>query len=228
MRTKKILTELKTISEDDYKKFNSGIIPTKQKMLGVRLPLLRKLAKKIIKDDAESFINADKQNIYEMIMLEGIVLSYLNKPFSELLPLIENYLSKTDNWAQVDSVIQNFKSVKKEKDFALKVIKKWLKSNNEFIVRAGIVMLMSYYIENDNLEMIFSLSENIKHEGYYVYMANAWIISVCMIKFPEKTTEFFKNNNLDDKTHNKAIQKSMESYRVSKEDKEIIKKLKRK
>ena len=76
--------------------------------------------------------------------------------------------------------------------------------------------------------MIFKLSQSVEHTGYYVHMGNAWLISVCMAKFPEETIKFFKDNTLDDKTHNKAIQKSRESYRVSKEHKALINKLKRK
>ena len=76
--------------------------------------------------------------------------------------------------------------------------------------------------------MIFDISESIKHDGYYVYMANAWLISACMAKYPDKTISFFRNNKLDNKTQNKAIQKSCESSRVSKENKSIIRQLKKK
>ena len=223
----KILNKLKSLSDNDYKAFNNKIIPTKQIILGVRLPILRQIAKDIVKDNPIDFIKLHKQNIYEMIMLEGIVLSYMNKPFKELLPSIETYLHKTDNWAQIDSVILGFKKIKKEKDYVLDIVNIWLKSDKEFVVRAGLIILLSYYIQEENLDMIFTLSQNIKHKGYYVFMGNAWLVSVCMAKFPTQTIEFFKNNNLDMKTHNKAIQKSRESYRVSKENKALINLLKK-
>jgi len=223
----KILNKLKNLSDDDYKAFNNKIIPTKQITLGVRLPILRQIAKDIVKDNPIDFIKLPKQNIYEMIMLEGIVLSYMNKPFKELLPSIETYLTKVDNWAQIDSVILGFKKINKEKDYVLNIVNIWLKSDKEFVVRAGLIILLSYYIQEENLDMIFTLSQNIKHKGYYVFMGNAWLISVCMAKFTTQTIEFFKNNNLDMKTHNKAIQKSRESYRVSKENKALINLLKK-
>ncbi len=224
---KNIQNELKSFAESDYKIFNNKIIPTKQKMLGVRLPVLRKMAKQIVKENAFEFIYQDKQNIYEMIMLEGMVLSYMDKSFKELLPLTEEFLKKVDNWAQIDSTITVFKNIKKEKR-NFRIIERWLKSDKEFIVRAGLVMLLAHYVDKDNLNTIFRLSQSVKHTGYYVYMGNAWLISVCMAKFPNETIEFFKSNRLDNKTHNKAIQKSCESFRVSKKDKTIIRGLKRK
>ena len=120
-----------------------------------------------------------------------------------------------------------FKTVQKEKESTLLVIKKWLHSEHEFVVRTGLVLLLLYYVQKENLEMIFRFSSTIEHEGYYVKMANAWLLSVCMAKFPEPTLLFFKNNHLDKETHNKALQKSRESFRVSKEHKELLKTLKK-
>lgn len=223
-----VLDELNTLAETSYKEFNRKIIPTEQQTLGVRVPALRKLAKKIAKQDDMSFIHLDKQNIYEMIMLEGMVLSYLDKPFGELLPLTEKFLDKVDNWAQVDSTICDYKNIQKEKEYVLSVVKVWLNSDKEFVVRAALVILLAHYVEKKNLNTIFTLSQRVTHTGYYVHMANAWLISVCMAKHPEETILFLQSNNLDLKTHNKAIQKSRESNRVSKENKTIINQLKRK
>jgi 3-methyladenine DNA glycosylase AlkD len=222
-----ILEELNSLAEESYKEFNSKIIPTKQKTLGVRTAALRKLAENIAEDDPMSFIVIDKQNIYEMILLEGMTLSYWDKPFTDLLPLTERFLNKVDNWAQVDSTICDYKNIKKEKKEILHIVKIWLKSDKEFFVRAGLVMLLAHYVDKKHLKTIFKLSQKVKHTGYYVYMANAWLISQCMAKYPEETIVFLKDNTLDKRTHNKAIQKSRESYRVSKENKEKIKLLKR-
>ena len=221
-----ILERLKTLSEENYKNFNSKIIPTKQEMLGVRIPILKKIAKEIKLEDIEILFSTN-ENIYELILLEGFVISSSKKPFLELVPYIESYLKKVDSWAQIDSFILGFKGIKKEKVEVLKIVKRWLNSKDEFVVRTGLIILLAYYIQNEYLEEIFSLSNQITHKGYYVFMGNAWLISVCMAKFPLETIEFFKDNNLDVITHNKAIQKSRESRRVSKEDKEFIKTLKR-
>ena len=223
-----VVQELKSLSEDNYRAFEKKLIHTRQEILGVRLPALRKIAKRIAGQDPDEFIGLDKQNIYEMIMLEGLVLSYMDRSFAERLPLTENFLCKVDNWAQVDSTVGAFKHISREKDQVLAVVRKWLKSDNEFFVRAGLVILLTHFVEKQNLEMIFDLCQRVSHPGYYAHMANAWLISVCMAGFPQQTIAFFKSNRLDNKTHNKAIQKSRESYRVSKENREIIHKLKRK
>jgi len=222
-----VLEELKNLAEENYKAFNNKIIPTKQATLGVRLPILRKIAKRIAKEKAIEFVQLDKQNVYEMIMLEGMVLSYMDKPFKELLPFTENFLDKVDNWAQIDSTVCDFKNIAKEKKDVLVVVREWLKSDKEFFVRAGLVLLLAHFVQKENLKMIFKLSQSVVHTGYYAHMGNAWLISCCMAKFPEETIVFFKSNTLDKKTHNKAIQKSRESYRVSKEHKAIINELKR-
>lgn len=225
---RKILEELKALSEANYKAFNKKIIPTEQDVLGVRLPVLRKIAKGIAQNDGVAFLESEKGNIYEMIMLEGLVLSYLNKSFNELLPWTEKFLDKVDNWAQVDSTVCNYKNLAEEKNEIVAVVEGWLRSKKEFVVRAGLVVLLAHYVAKENLDLIFSLSEEVTHQGYYVHMGNAWLISVCMAKYPGETINFFKDNRLDDKTHNKAIQKSRESYRVSKENKVLINALKRK
>jgi 3-methyladenine DNA glycosylase AlkD len=222
-----VLEELKQLADSDYKEFNKKIIHTNQEVLGVRMPAMRKLAKQIVKNNPYDFINQDKQNIYEMILMEGLVLSHIDKSFIELLPLTENFLHKVDNWAQVDSTVADYKNIKKEKTEVTPIVKRWLKSKDEFFVRSGLVILLAHYITSDDLSMVFKLSNATIHKGYYVFMANAWLISTCMAKFPIETIEFFKNNKLDDKTHNKAIQKSRESFRVSKENKELLKTLKR-
>ena len=217
-----VLKELKSLADGDYKAFNAKIIPTEQTALGVRIPLLRKIAKRIAKEEAIEFVQSDKQGIFEMIMLEGMVLSYMDKPFNELLPFTEMFLDKVDNWAQIDSTVCDYKNIVKEKEDVLVVVKRWLVSEKEFVVRAGLVILLAHYVEKKNLPMLFKLSQSVSHSGYYVYMANAWLISACMAKFPEETIAFFKNNTLDTKTHNKAIQKSRESFRVSKEHKTVL------
>ena len=149
-----ILAELESLAEDSYKKFNLKLIPTQQKVLGVRIPALRKIAKRIAKEDPFEFLKLDIQNIYEMVMLEGMVLSYINKPFVELLPNTETFLNKANNWAHIDSSVADFKNIKKDKEGVLKIIKKWLKSDKEFVVRAGLIILLGKFVEK-NIWILF-------------------------------------------------------------------------
>lgn len=222
-----ILNILKNLEDNEYKKFNKKIVNTQQEMIWVRLPTLRKIAKEISKENPMEFVNKDKENIFEMIMLEGLVLSYMDKSFVELLPFTEKFLKKVDSWAQIDTCIWNFKKINKEPDDVLAIVKVWLNSEEEFVCRAGLIILLWNFVKKDRLQMVFDLSEKVENKAYYVHMANAWLISTCMAKFPEETKKFFQKNKLDKITHNKAIQKSIESFRVSDEDKEILRWVKR-
>ncbi|NOZ90660.1 MAG: DNA alkylation repair protein, partial [Epsilonproteobacteria bacterium] len=141
-----ILKELETLADSKYREFNRKIVQTKQQVLGVKIPLLRKIAKRVAKDNPIEFIKAQKPNIYEMILLEGFVLAYMQKSFLETLPLFDNYLTKVDSWAQIDSVVSSFKSIQKEKSEVLEIVKEYLKSDREFVVRTGLVILLVYYV----------------------------------------------------------------------------------
>ena len=223
-----IKNQLVSLSDEAYKSFNKKIIPTEQITLGVRLPMLRKIAKEIALTNMDEFLESDKENIYEMIMLEGLVLVYGKKTFIDLIYQLEKFLEKVDNWAEIDSVFCSFKSIKKQRESVLPVVKKWLKSENQFVVRAGLIILLAHYVVEEYLSMIFYLSQEVTNKGYYVKMGNGWLISVCMAKFPNQTINFLKENRLDKITHNKAIQKSRDSFRVSTDNKHLINTLKRK
>ena len=106
-------------------------------------------------------------------------------------------------------------------------LKEWMKASGEYEVRFGVVMGMSYFLDTDHVDELLSLLDGIRHEGYYVRMAVAWALSVCLVKFPEKTLDFLQNCHLDDFTFRKTLQKIGESYRVSEEMKKAVKALKR-
>ncbi len=221
------LENLSLLGARGYKDFHDTLLNSNQDTLGVRVPTLRKIAKAIVKEGPDPFIAMDKGSSYELIMLEGMVLSYINKPFVELLPRIETFLDKVDNWAQIDSTVGHFKQISKDRSGVLAVIKRWLASDKEFVVRAGLIILLAKYIDTTYLPTIFQLASQVEHKGYYVMMGNAWLIATAMAKFPQETYNFLKENRLDRVTHNKAIQKARESFRVSQLDKERLLLLKR-
>ena len=107
-------------------------------------------------------------------------------------------------------------------------IQTYLKSEQEFEIRFGVVMILDYYIEEDYLEKDFEIFDSITYQKYYVQMAIAWAISICLIKFYDKTIKYLETANLDKFTYNKAIQKAIESYRITKEQKDVLKTIKKK
>ena len=119
------------------------------------------------------------------------------------------------------------KITKKQKEEMWELIEKYLKSNQEFELRFAIVMILDFYVEEKYIERIFQIFERITSQYYYVQMAVAWAISICLIKFYEQTLEFLKFAKLDLFTYNKALQKAIESYQITKEQKEILRKMKK-
>lgn len=217
-----IISKLNSLKEPSYKEFSKKIIHTNLEILGIKMANLRNLAKQIAKsDDVLDFINSDKDQIYEMVMLEGLVISYANLEFKTKINLYNNYIQKADNWALIDSI--KFKQI--DDEIMLENIKIWLKSEDEFIIRAGLVNLIYYFINLENLDFIFSLK--FEDNKYYAMMAHAWLLAECMTKFPSQTLKFMKRSKLDKKTHNKAISKMIDSFKISTENKKSLKYLKK-
>ena len=190
--------------------FNQKLVKTKYKIIGIKVPVLRNIAKKISKTDINSFIKVAKDDTYEEVMLQGLIIGNI-KEIEVAICYFEQFIPKIDNWAICDVVVTSFKIIKNDKDNFLNHIKKYLQNSHEFIVRVGIVLLLNY---------------SLTREEYYINMAIAWLISKCFIKEKEKTYMYLKNNKLNQFTYNKTLQKILESFQVTDQDKEIIRKLK--
>ncbi|MDV4150512.1 DNA alkylation repair protein [Clostridium sp. AL.422] len=224
-----IRQELLSLCDENYREFSSKLLPGVNNILGVRLPALRKIAKSIAKSDWRSYLNNSKDEYFEEVMLDGMVIGYINDiDIDEILNLIRNYVPKINNWSVCDSFCNGLKITAKNKEKMWSFLEGYLSSNYEYEVRFAVVMLLNFYVDEDYVKLVLSKLDNIKNEGYYVKMAVAWAISICYVRFSEITLNYLKENNLDDFTYNKSLQKICESLKVSKEEKEIIKKMKRK
>lgn len=215
------------LSDDKFKTFHSRLCPNTDNIIGVRLPLLRQLAKEIAKGDWRNFLSNSKEEYYEEILINGLVIAYAKCDVEERLNYIESFVPKIDNWAICDSFCNTLKFVNKNKEIMLEFIQPYLRSYNEFEIRFAVVIILNYYITEDYINLVLKTLDNIKHDGYYVKMAVAWAISMCFVKFEEKTMAYLKDNSLDDFTYNKSLQKICESLRVDKNTKELIKSMKR-
>lgn len=227
---RKILHEL---SEEDYKTFNQKLLPGVEHVLGVRLPAMRKLAKEVAKGDFRSYLDeaAEKigaDSIHEEIMLQGLVLGYVKMDREERTEYLEEFVPKITNWAVCDSCVNSYKFMQKDPDYWFDYLKKYQKSDEEFRLRFMIVAMMSHFVDESHIDEILRICSTVRNDGYYTKMGVAWALQVCYVKFPEKTKALLKDNQMDDFTHNKAIQKIRESYRVSREEKEELNQLKRK
>lgn len=210
-----------------YLEFHSKLLKDKTNLIGIRVPILKEIAKKISKGDYLSFFQNNTHNTYEEKMIHGLVIGYLNISFKELLKELDLFIPYVDNWAINDVVCANLKAFKKYPKEGYTYIQKLLKDKNSWYIRFGLVLLLDFYINEDYIDNILDIANNIKSTDYYVQMANAWLISICFIKFEEKTYQFLLNNELDDFTFNKSISKICDSYRVEKLVKEELRKLRR-
>ena len=214
-----------------YKEFHSKLCPNTDNILGVRVPILRNYAKELSKNYTtdELLKNIDNQ-YYEEIMLQGMIIGLSKeKDFEVIKKYIKDFVPKIDNWAICDVFCAGLKITKKYKEDMWDFIQTYLKSKNEFYLRFAIVMILDFYIEEEYLERNFEIFNNVRSDKYYVQMAIAWAISICLIKYYDKTIKYLKSKEckLDNFTYNKSLQKAKESFRISKEQKEELQKMKK-
>lgn len=220
----KFIDYLYTFQDLKYKNFNSKII-LNDNLIGIRMPILKKIAKKISNGDYLSFIKYNNHNFHEEKMLYGLILGYINTDFKHLLLLMDNFIPYIDNWSICDSFCANLKTFKVNQQEGYKYIINCFKSNDVFKVRVGIVLLINFYINDIYIDDILINIKKINASNYYISMAIAWLLSMCYIKYPNKIYQFIKENDIDELTRKRTIQKIVDSKQVKKKNKIEIKKL---
>ena len=208
-----------------YRLMQIKIIPTvnPKSIIGVRTPELRKYAKELIKEDYSVFLNQLPHKYFDENQLHAFIISEI-KDYSECINFINKFLPYIDNWATCDQLSP--KIFKKHTNELLINIKDWINSKNTYTVRFGIGMLMSYYLDDKFNTEYLELVSNIKSDEYYINMMIAWFFATALAKQYKDTLPYIENKKLDIWTHNKTIQKAIESYRILPEYKEYLKKLK--
>lgn len=219
---------LKDNSERDYREFHKGLCKTsKSEILGVRLPLIRKFSKEIAKGNVDSFLSVCDEKYYEVLMSEGLVIAYLKKPISEKTYLIDSFVPKIDNWAVCDSFCSTIKPKENEMSFLFDYLIAFALSDDEYSIRFATVLMMDNFINEKYIDRLFEIFNKTNISYYYTSMAVAWSISFCFASFRDKTLNYLENNSLDKDTLNRAVQKCCDSYRISREDKILLKSMKK-
>ena len=224
-----IIEELKGLADKKYKEFHKGLCPGTENILGVRVPILRNYAKKLAKEyEIKALLENIDNEYYEEIMLQGMLIGLeKDKDIQNILKDIEIFVPKIDNWGVCDVFCAGLKITKKHLQEMWNFLQKYVTSDKEFEIRFGVVMILDYYITEEYLERIFAIFDSIKSNQYYVQMAVAWAISICLIKFYDKTINYLKTSHIDKFTYNKALQKAIESYRITDEQKSFLRKMKK-
>ena len=220
------LDYLKSLADVKYLEFNKKIINTNYKMLGIRVPLLKKIAKKISKGDVEEFLKFCEPKYYEEVFIRGLVICSISDIKISTEEIIK-FLKYIDNWAICDSFCNSLKIVNTNKDYFFKYFNDLIKQGTEYAIRVSLVAFINYYVEDKYIEEIFSIIDSINTDKYYVNMAIAWLLCEMYTKYKEMTLKYIKKSALNDFVINKTIGKIRDSYRIKDEDKELIKQFKR-
>lgn len=222
---KEFINYLNSLKDKKYKNFHSKLILS-DNLIGIKTPILRNIAKEISVGNYESFIKLNNHKFYEEKIIHGLIIGYIKKDFKTIINSFNSFIKYIDNWAICDICVSNMKIFSKNLETGKNEIEKYLKDSNFWINRVGIVLLLDFYINDDYIDYLIEKIKTIKSNEYYVNMALAWLISICYIKYKDKTIVLFKEKYLDKWVHNKAIQKIIESKRINIEEKNELKKLK--
>ena len=223
---KNIQEYLFSVQDTTYQQFQSKIIPNvnQDTIIGVRTPILRDYAKKLAKDEnIEEFFTSLPHKYFEENLLHAFILERL-KDYDRAIETIDIFLPYVDNWATCD--MMSPKIFKKHSSELYKKIDEWLQSDHTYTIRFGIGMLMSFFLDEHFKPEILEKVAAIKSEEYYVNMMIAWFFATALAKQEKATLPYITEKRLDTWTHNKAIQKAIESYRINDEMKEYLKRLK--
>lgn len=215
------------LADEKYADFQAKLTPTidREAFIGVRVPNVRKLAKEIyLSDEYTDFLRELPHKYYDENMLHGLILSEI-KDYDRCVSLVDGFLPYVDNWAVCD--IMSPKCFKKNKDRLLPKIIEWSASGATYTSRFGIEMLMSHFLDDDFKAEYLEIPAGVRLEDYYAKMMVAWFFATALTKQWNATISYIEENRLETWTHNKTIQKAIESYRITDEQKTYLRTLKR-
>lgn len=214
--------------DSKYKDFSLELnIYHNKKCIGVRIPIIRELGKRLSKEFSLDYLtNNIDEEYYEEILLKGFIIgNYNDLTIDELIHYIDNHLEKVSDWSMCDTFVTSLKITKKYRNELWNYLLKKLKSKKEFDIRFSLVMMLNYYISDDYKDRIYDVISSINSEEYYVKMANAWLLSYMFINYFDDTIKFINQTKLDKWTKIKGISKAIESYQISKDNKKILSKI---
>ena len=192
---------------------------------GTRLPVLRKIAKQIAKEKQYDFFKQEHKS-YEETIIHAYAIGYLKEDITILLTYLKDFIKQIDNWSICDSLCQNMTFARKYPQEVFNFLLTLINTENEWENRIVVVTFLSHFLNDQYIDKVIETIKTIKPTTYMSKMGYAWLVATMMAKYPDKTFEFMKNSVIDSWTYNKAIQKMIESFRVSDENKKILKSMK--
>ena len=224
-----IIAQLNALSQgnESYAAFNQRIVNTKMPVIGVRVSDLRRLARRLEPGTSAADISkllTAKNESFDYVLLCGLLITHARLEDQTTIDLTKQYLPHVDSWAHIDIFVEKKRRFAGDIwwDFALEC----LQSEAEFTVRYGVISLMTNFLDEAHIDQVFAVLRNVKHDGYYVKMALAWLYATAAVHFFELTLAELENEHIDAWTHNKAYQKMRESRRFTPEQQAVISKKK--
>ena len=226
----RIIVQLTDLAQgnETYAAFNQRIVNTKMPVIGVRVPDLRRLARRLAPDmgvaDISKLLTARNES-FDYVLLCGLLITHARLDDQTAIDLTKQYLPHVDSWAHIDIFVEKKRRFAGEAwwDFALEC----LQSEAEFTVRYGVISLMTNFLDEAHIDQVFAALRNVKHDGYYVKMALAWLYATTAVHFFDLTLAELENEHTDAWTRNKAYQKMRESRRFTPEQQAVILKKKK-
>lgn len=222
-----IRQRLFALKDGKFAQFQSALIPNipQETVIGVRMPMMRRLAKEIAGEaETQAFLAKLPHAYYDENMLHSVLISQM-KDYAACMDAVEAFLPYIDNWAVCDCLSP--KVFAKHKPELMENIRKWAKSEHVYTCRFGLEMLMIHFLDDDFRPEYLDMAADVKLEDYYARMMAAWFFATALAKQWDAAVTVLEEKRLDPWTHNKTIQKARESYRISAEQKEYLKTLRR-
>lgn len=219
-----IFKGLQNLKDEENAKFQQKLTPgvPEDKFLGVRVPLCRKLAKDLMKNnpvEAAEFREHLPHDYFDENMLHGLMIAEI-RDYDQCIEELDRFLPYIDNWAVCDSLSPVV--LKKNHEKLIVKCREWISSKDIYTIRFGMLMMMKHFLEEDFDNEYLQLVCKVSSDEYYINMMRAWYFATALAKQWEDTIPFITEKRLDDWTHNKTIQKAKESYRITKEQKEYL------
>lgn len=230
MTQEEIRLQLSEYQEEGYQKFSSSLIPGVENMLGIRIPVLRKLAKELVREETEGgnslreCLEWREPLYFEEKQLQAFVIGYSKAGIEEILDALRKFIPTVDNWSVNDSLCSSLKIARKYPEEIWNLLMEYKDSESEFEVRVVAVTLMAQYLVPEYIDRVLAVLGSLPVRGYYTSMGIAWAFATAWAKFPEKTRNYLEEHPIEQETYRKTLQKCIESYRVSDTDKEWMRK----
>lgn len=215
--------ELLLLSDEKYRQFTSKLGIGKLEPLGIKIPELKKIAKQFALSNWQEFFCEEENFCPEVIILKGLCIGYAKIDIDAFLIYLHKFFDMVESWTETDTTAPSFKIIIKNREQVWQEILPYIFCESEYKTRLAIIILLDYFLVDEWIDKVLDILPKIKQGDYYVDMAHAWLLSVCFVKFRDKTLKLFEQKCFSKFVQNKAIQKCRESFRVSSVDKELLK-----